>query len=89
MERMTKQKYNRDIKRMYRDFVYAKETLEGDEYWDYEQGTLKAEFTRLYYEDPGAEYINLDNLKRMLVINRKCNFKAQDNFYLAIDQTKL
>lgn len=87
---MTKQELNRDIKRLHKRFLDREkisQKLDIDYYVFEDQ--VKAEFKRLYYADSKAEYINLNNLKRMIRMNLVLRTISLHMFYIGIEDDKI
>lgn len=72
---MTKQELNRDIKRLYKSFLNKKSgdtrtwTREDWTAFENENEKIQKEFKRLYFADKNLEYITLNSLKMLLVVN--------------------
>jgi len=87
---MTTKELNRDVKRMYKHHF---EKLEADEdnmeYFKFKDGEGKKEFMRLYWSDRKLEYLNRENIIRMMIINQKCRYIQFHLFYCSTDQKAL
>src|SRR5574343_740679 len=80
---MTKQEYNRDVKRLRKAVDGLGATT--DEMWEYIDKTLKAEFIRLYDADRTFEYANKESVLTMLRINLRFRFIPLHSFGLWIN----
>jgi hypothetical protein len=68
---MTKQEFNRDIKRLFKDWKKASEGTASEEYFSEVEPKMKKEFQRLYFADSEFKYISRDNILRMIILNRR------------------
>jgi len=80
---MTKQELNRDVKRLFNK-VRKADILD-----DKIMSEIQKEFMRLYWADKEFENLTRDNILRMLVMNRKYNFKNHAFFTISINEDKL
>jgi hypothetical protein len=68
---MNKRELNRDYKRLWKRFktYQPEQPASDDDYLEWE--SCKKELKRLYFSDRGMDYINLNSLKILLIMNRK------------------
>jgi len=65
---MTKQELNRDVKRLHKDYLRAKE-LNNNDFFKVVDTTIRNEFLRLYHADNNFSYMNKQSILIMLRIN--------------------
>lgn len=68
---MTNKELNRDIKRLANRY---KKLIADNNYTEHEQ-EIKAEALRLYRSDLNLEYMNVESLRIMVILNRKIRYE--------------
>lgn len=84
---MTRKELNRDIKRAYKKYLLL-QTSDNETYYK-EIEPLKKELRRLYYADKGFEFMNLNSVKIMILLNCKFGFVSLHSFGLNIKDLEL
>lgn len=86
---MTPQELNRDIKKLYKNYVKAEKEMSNGAFFKYVEDSIKHEWARLYDADTGLDYMNVESIKILLVLNRKLRIMPPKNFGLYINESKL
>lgn len=79
---MTKQEYNRDVKRLHKAVQRIKNTLTGQAYFDAVDRDIKPEFLRLYRADSEFTYANKQSIITLLSINHRYRWIPLHSFGL-------
>jgi hypothetical protein len=82
---MTKQELNRDIKRLRMYYLKARETLEGENFYQRITDKIEPEFKRLYRADSNAEYMNYTSFRFMHRLNLIHRFVDLHLFMISMD----
>jgi hypothetical protein len=82
---MTKQELNRDIKHLRMYYLKARETLEGENFFQRITDKIEPEFKRLYRADSNAEYMNQESFRFMYRVNLIHKFIPLHMFMISMD----
>jgi len=82
---MTTKELNRDIKRLYKNYMAKRQGEATDQYYKWVESEVKPELKRLYYADNTFNSLNADSLKMLLRLNLCLRVIPFHQFGLFID----